>query len=238
MTPDTDPPRRVRGRPRRDARIRVTEQLLEAAERLLKDCSHIELSERRIAAEAGVDEAMIRYYFGSKDGLLLDLTLRHCDEIEEQIAALDGYGSATPAVTQRIINALIEAYFSKPWIIRIMVLETTRKDSLIRSRFIERFGPVGAQGLVAGPVRALVERLQQAGIYRRDADAAQTALSMIAAVTGPLLIAPLSGDTETSLRQFRSASWLAHLTSLFESRLLQAADPATLPGSAGARRKR
>lgn len=235
MPQNEPPPRRVRGRPRGAARLRVTEQLLQASERLLHECSHLELTERRIAAEAGVDEAMIRYYFGGKDGLLLDLTLRRCDEIEEQIAALDGYGGETPAVTQRIVQALIEAYHSKPWIMRIMVSETTRRDSLIRSRFIERFGPVGAQGLVAGPVRALVERLQAAGVYRSDVDAAQTTMSLIAIIAGPMIIAPLSGETETSLAHFRSATWVAHVTALFEARLLLHRDP---PPPVPARRKR
>lgn len=232
---EPSPPRRVRGRPRGAASARVTDQLLEATEQLLHDCSHLELTERRIAAEAGVDEAMIRYYFGGKDGLLLDLTLRHCDIIEAQISALDALDADTPAVTQKIIQALIEAYHGKPWIMRIMVSETTRKDSLIRSRFIERFGPVGAQGLVAGPVRQLIQRLQRAGIYRKDFDPALMAISMISLVAAPLLIAPLSGETEKSLWQLRSAAWLDHATSLFESRLLPARN---ITASPSPRRKR
>lgn len=228
-------PRRVRGRPRGAASARVTDQLLEATDRLLHECSHLELTERRIATEAGVDEAMIRYYFGGKDGLLLDLILRYCDEIEEQIGALGSFGPETPAVTQKIIAALILAYYGKPWILRIMISESTRRDSLIRSRFIERFGPVGAQGLVGRPVCQLIERLQQAGVYRRDFDPATTALSMLATISGPLLIAPLSGETEATLREFRGPAWLAHVTALFEARML---NPGDRPPSSQPRRKR
>ena len=125
-------PSRHRGRPRSAGSQRVADRLREAAERLLRQHSPLELTERRLAAEAGVDEAMIRYYFGGKDGLLLDLTLCHCDAIEEQIAALDGFGAQTPAVTRRIIAALVDAYHGKPWIMHIMISETTRRDSLIR----------------------------------------------------------------------------------------------------------
>ena len=218
---DASPARRGR-RPNGPAQGGVAQQILQATASLLHETSHLELTDRRIAAAAGVDEAMIRYYFGGKDGLLLDLTLRHCDKLEEILSAFSTIDARTKDITRKIISVLVEVYFSDIAIMRIMLTELVRKDSLIRTRFIARFGPVGPEGLVAGPLQQLIERLQNAGVYRTDAAAFDMAISMISTIAAPILISPLSGAGEANLSRYSSASWIAHITALFDARLIAA----------------
>jgi AcrR family transcriptional regulator len=59
---------RSRGRPSEPSQAR--EQILEAARRLFLASGYTRVTMRAIAAEAGVDVALISYYFGSKRGLL------------------------------------------------------------------------------------------------------------------------------------------------------------------------
>jgi AcrR family transcriptional regulator len=59
---------RGRGRPHEPSQAR--EQILQAARRLFLASGYTRVTMRTIAAEAGVDAALISYYFGSKRGLL------------------------------------------------------------------------------------------------------------------------------------------------------------------------
>jgi AcrR family transcriptional regulator len=61
-------PGRGRGRPSEPSQAR--EQILEAARRLFLASGYTRVTMRAIAVEAGVDAALISYYFGSKRGLL------------------------------------------------------------------------------------------------------------------------------------------------------------------------
>src|SRR5271165_3963630 len=55
------------------------EKLLGAAERLFADRGFNGVSVRQIAAAAGVNSALVGYYFGSKTGLLSEVYRLHCE---------------------------------------------------------------------------------------------------------------------------------------------------------------
>lgn len=207
--------RRVRGRPRHSDSVPVADNLVAAADRLLRESSYIDLSERQIADAAGVDVAMIRYYFGSKEGLLVELLSREVEASSQRLQVLDTMDIHVPGVTRRIFALLAELYYSKPWVMGVMIAENTRKTSRIRSRFISRFGT----NVYGGPLQRVIERLKAAGIYRATVDAEMTALSMRAILSAPLMLAALSGDSEASMQRFRADSWLDHVAHLFEAEL-------------------
>ena len=62
----------VNGKPEREQdRENTSGRILEAARRRLIEDGYARLSTRQIAAEAGVNHALIHYYFGTKDRLVL-----------------------------------------------------------------------------------------------------------------------------------------------------------------------
>lgn len=60
--------KRGRGRPRKSARPKG-DDLMQAAKKLFLLHPYTEVTTRAVAVEAGVDCALIRYYFGNKEGL-------------------------------------------------------------------------------------------------------------------------------------------------------------------------
>src|ERR1700686_4498269 len=65
--------RRARGGPRGASAGKVRERLLQAARELFLRYGYRAVSSRQIGAAAGVNFAMIRYYFGGKPGLYREI---------------------------------------------------------------------------------------------------------------------------------------------------------------------
>lgn len=72
------PTARRTGRPRKDDdRAKARERLLDAAHELMCERSTIDVPVNEIATRAELNVALINYYFGGKDGLLLQLAMRN-----------------------------------------------------------------------------------------------------------------------------------------------------------------
>jgi AcrR family transcriptional regulator len=63
------------------ARTTAEEALLDAAERLLVDVGHAGITTRRLADEAGVNNGLVHYYFGSIENLLVRTLERFTDRL-------------------------------------------------------------------------------------------------------------------------------------------------------------
>ena len=63
------------------ARRTAEETLLDAAERLLVDVGHGGITTRRLAEEAGVNNGLVHYYFGSIENLLVRVLERFTDRL-------------------------------------------------------------------------------------------------------------------------------------------------------------
>jgi len=68
----------TRARPPRNS---VAEAFLDAAERLLVEVGHSGISTRRIAAEAGANQGLVHYYFGSMDELFVQVLERFTERL-------------------------------------------------------------------------------------------------------------------------------------------------------------
>jgi AcrR family transcriptional regulator len=76
------------------ARTRVTEALLDAAERLLVQQGYAGITSRALASEAGVNNGLVHYYFGSMEEVLVQVLERFTERlIVRQRAMYDGPGS-------------------------------------------------------------------------------------------------------------------------------------------------
>src|ERR671910_1769971 len=63
------------------ARAAAEEALLDAAERLLVDVGHAGITTRRLAEEAGVNNGLVHYYFGSIENILVRTLERFTDRL-------------------------------------------------------------------------------------------------------------------------------------------------------------
>jgi len=70
------------------ARSAAEEALLDAAERLLVDVGHAGITTRRLAEEAGVNNGLVHYYFGSIENLLVRTLERFTDRLIARQRAL------------------------------------------------------------------------------------------------------------------------------------------------------
>lgn len=207
--------KRGRGRPRADGKTSVVAKLIEAAETLLRECHHHELSERKIAAAAGTNEAMIHYYFGGKDGLLFEVMLRYYDDVIDKLKALETVDPRSPTATRDMFKIMKDAYYEKHWIARMVIAEFARGSSVFKDMYLERFGSQGV-GLVR--LRRTIERLVESGIYDRNVNIDYIGISMFSMIIGPFLMAPFSRNPDFE-RVLNQQEWVDFASDLFDRQL-------------------
>ncbi|WP_271066652.1 TetR/AcrR family transcriptional regulator [Caulobacter sp. NIBR1757] len=109
----------TRGRPRKDGRGRpakssgsdMRQAILDAAEGLFARHGFYGVTTRQVAAEAGVDTALIHYYFGAKRELFDAVFLRRAEILnQDRKASMDAYEAANPGTMTPlgVITAFIE----------------------------------------------------------------------------------------------------------------------------------
>jgi AcrR family transcriptional regulator len=76
------------------SRARAVEAFLDAAERLLIEAGHAGITTRRLASEAGLNQGLVHYYFGSLDEVLIQALERFTVRLIERQRAM--YGANLP----------------------------------------------------------------------------------------------------------------------------------------------
>ena len=103
-----------------DADFSARERLLDTAGRLMSDRHSIDVSLSEIAAHSGLNSALVKYYFGNKNGLLLALVER------EAVAALQGFKELLrqdlppTEKLRRHIAGIINNFFRTPYLNRLL----------------------------------------------------------------------------------------------------------------------
>jgi len=99
------------------ARAAAEEALLDAAEHLLVDVGHAGITTRRLAEEAGVNQGLVHYYFGSNENLLV----RALERFTERLIA-----------RQRELYAADDLPFVEKWrqAMRYLVSEDTSYEKI------------------------------------------------------------------------------------------------------------
>ncbi len=207
-----------RGRPRGGVKADVIDRLLDVTDLLLQECSHFDLTERRVAAAAGVDDRMIHYYFRDKDGLIFAVIERYCDSLSDSFAALDTIDPRSKNVTRQIYEILVCAYYAKPWIARILASELARNHSSIKELFTQKYG---LEGQALGHIRHTFERLIACGVYDSTIDVAQSALALFLMSLTPVLVGPFFGNVGADSDWFKQERWLDYVAGLFDDSLLR-----------------
>ena len=104
--------------PAQAPRPATAEALLDAAERLLVEVGHAGITTRRLAAEAGANQGLVHYYFGSMDELFVQVLERFTERLVERQREM--YTSDAPFLEKwraawRFQQADLDAGYSKIW---------------------------------------------------------------------------------------------------------------------------
>jgi AcrR family transcriptional regulator len=206
--PDMAKPR-GRGRPRKDIQRHVIEDLMKAAEAVLTDKTSHEITLHEIASAANVSEAMIHYYFGGKEGLMVAIL----DEIMRDAPYKHAKSITQDCITQRSIKPLVERlatfYYSKASLIRMTMAELSTMSSKVRAAYGSRYFDVT-------PV--VVENLMQAmideGVYENHFDVKFLASSLFGLIMAPIVI--LTSTKVLSTEKMDSPEWIDNISSFID----------------------
>lgn len=176
--------RRGRGRPSAEDAEDVRKKLLDAARELFPRYGYRGVSSRQIGAAAGVNFAMIRYYFGGKPGLYREMLQ---GVLQPARSTLEAMGAAQSPTLATVLENMTRSWASNPWVAGFVVREVLAPDGPMRAMFLkefpERLTPV---------VERLVESEMAAGKLRADLDPRLLVLSIVSLAIFPFLTLPLT----------------------------------------------
>lgn len=102
-------------------RLSTRDSLLAAASSLMRSRDTLGVSISDIAAEAGVNSALVKYYFGNKNGLLLALLERDLGLSITQLRDLVAMDMRPSAKMRYHLSGLIRIYFRFPYLQRLLI---------------------------------------------------------------------------------------------------------------------
>lgn len=115
------------------------EALLKSAIRLLNDNGPGNVSLHDVAADAKVNVALVKYYFGSKDQLFQAVVKEIISVWGAQLAAnVPSDGSPTEQLRARIKSTL-EVHYLYPYLTRLIMQQMVNKPSAEGAYFLEEF---------------------------------------------------------------------------------------------------
>ena len=103
------------------------DQLIEAASQIMREGDTIDLSLSELSLRAGLNSALVKYYFGNKNGLMLALLDRDMGNIVQSLEALVAKDMPPQEKLQLHIGKVIDTYYAFPYLNRLLM--RTVRDS-------------------------------------------------------------------------------------------------------------
>ncbi|WP_184720035.1 TetR family transcriptional regulator [Caulobacter sp.] len=135
--------------------------LFDATAALLSERSTIEVSLSEIAQRSGLNSALIKYYFGSKEGLLLALLERVAEHSMADLASLVSMDLTAEQKLRIHIGGIINTYYRSPYVNRLINYMIARGDTASS----ERVAKIFVEPMVSA-YRAIVEQGVGEGAFR------------------------------------------------------------------------
>lgn len=171
------------GRPAGRDSDRVRSDLLEAARSLFLKSEFKAVSLRQLAETAGVNAAMVNYYFGGKQGLYLAMIEELLSGLEASLADI---GSSEELTITDFSRSYSQALLENPWwpnfFIREVLFGEGETRQAVMQRFASSFGP-----RLMGSISKEIE----SGRYRQDLDPAMTMVSLMGMTIFPFMARPV-----------------------------------------------
>jgi AcrR family transcriptional regulator len=103
------------------------DQLIEAASQIMREGDTIDLSLSELSMRAGLNSALVKYYFGNKNGLMLALLDRDMGNIVHSLEALVAKDMPPEEKLRWHIGKVIDTYYAFPYLNRLLM--RTVRDS-------------------------------------------------------------------------------------------------------------
>jgi len=160
----------------------VRTALLETARRLFAERGYQAVSVRALAAEAGVNAAMIHYYFGSKEGLYLAVMREALAPTLERVAGLATAGRSDREALAELLQAHMRLMQRERWLMPLVAREVLLREGPLQDAFADQI----ASQMLAG-LRSLTAETPAARAGRPEF----AALSVLAMTVFPFLASAL-----------------------------------------------
>ena len=175
---------RPRGRPVDQGQKDLKTLILDSAEQLFTENGYAATSIRNIADTAGVNPALVHYYFGNKHALLETVLNR---SLEPLVAALSTLKQSHEASVADIADLLISMAAKHPNMPGLLAREVLLPGGEMQSYFLENLAPQ-----LGGALPGLLEQEKRAGNLRDDIDPAYSALMILAMCFFPFIARSLA----------------------------------------------
>jgi len=142
------------------------DKLIENASLIMREGDTIDISFSELSVRSGLNSALVKYYFGNKDGLLEAILERDMDNILEQVGLLSRKDMPPEDKLRHHIGAVIDTYYEFPYLNRLTM------------RLIRDLPPAGARNIADKYLKPLSEAYNiivgeglKSGVFRdMDAD--------------------------------------------------------------------
>jgi AcrR family transcriptional regulator len=175
---------RLRGRPAVAGQPDLRLQILGIAEELFATHGYAATSVRQIAEQAGVNPALVHYYFGNKKALLQSVMESSLQPLVEAIATLRDDPATSP---ETIVRLLLSMAARHPNIPRLMTREVLLPGGEMKQHFADNMAP-GLGGALPG----LLGQAQTTGRVRQDVDPAISSMLILALCMFPFIARDLA----------------------------------------------
>lgn len=145
------------------ARPKTPDLLLQSVNTLIRERNSLTFSLNEVAAHAGVNAALVKYYFGNKSGMLVALLERN---LSPHLRAMEHLLSLDLPAAKKIrihLDGMVRAYFRFPFLNRLLnhlLRDPEARAADIHARFVE---PV-----VDGYRRLIEEGVAEGSMRRLD----------------------------------------------------------------------
>jgi AcrR family transcriptional regulator len=179
---------RGRGRPSANLQRHVFDDLIRATEDALDQKNAHEISVREISNAAGTNEAMIRYYFGGKEGLLLELIKEFMETSPHNDCEAVTKACIEARSVQPLVGRLCAFHFSNPNMVKMISVELYSSSSKLRKLFLDRYGRC-----VNDLIEHVVEKLKAEEIYRADVNSIFVSMTLLRLIVAPIMDSMVTG---------------------------------------------
>ncbi len=142
---------------------KARDQLIEAASQIMREGDTIDLSLSELSLRAGLNSALVKYYFGNKNGLMLALLDRDMGNIVLSLGALLAKDMPPEEKLRIHIGAVIDTYYAFPYLNRLLMrmvrdsapVEAARIADLYLKPISKVYDALIAEGVKAGKFRKI-----------------------------------------------------------------------------------